>query len=306
VKIVQTELFAGYECVKVSNGRLELWVTRSVGPRIIGLSLNHAENLLAELPDASYTHADGRVYSFRGGHRLWIAPEVPEITYLPDDRPVQVEELPYGVQVLQPIDESTGLQKWMTITVSDDENRVEVEHKISNLGSLSLEAAAWALTQLRPGGLAILPQETKPSDPHGMQPNRSLALWPYTDVQSEHFSAGNRYLLVNSGFERGAFKVGFGNTRGWLAYLNQGTVFVKLAAYQPDKSYVDFGSSSQCYCNPSFLELETLSPLTNLDPGETISHRETWVVYDHIDLQPNPSEYEDQIDTLFSELAIQP
>jgi hypothetical protein len=306
VKIVQTEPFAGYECVKISNDRLDLWVTKSVGPRIIGLAVNKADNILAELPNASYTHADGRVYSFRGGHRLWIAPEVPEITYLPDDRPVHIDETPDGVQIRQPIDESSGLQKQITIRFSDDEDRVEIEHQVSNQGADSLEAAVWAITQLRPGGLAILPQETALNDPHGMQPNRSLALWPYSDVQTVHFSAGNRYLLVRSEFESGAFKVGFSNPRGWLAYLNQGTLFVKQAAYQQDNFYADFGSSSQCYCNPSFLELETLSPLTTLFPGAAISHRETWVVFDHIDLHLDRTDYEDQIDTLVSDLAFLP
>jgi hypothetical protein len=73
-----------------------------------------------------------------------------------------------------------------------------------------------------------------------------------------------------------AFKVGFPNPRGWLAYWLDGTLFVKRAAFDPCASYYDLGSSSECYCNGNFLELETLGPITRLAPGEELSHVETW------------------------------
>ena len=43
--------------------------------------------------------------------------------------------------------------------------------------------------------------------------------------------------------------------------------------------YYDMGSSSQCYCHPRFLELETLGPKTIITMGETITHREVWRVF---------------------------
>jgi hypothetical protein len=43
--------------------------------------------------------------------------------------------------------------------------------------------------------------------------------------------------------------------------------------------YYDFGSSSECYCCDSFLELETLAPITQLQPGAAVSHIETWELY---------------------------
>jgi len=46
-----TTRFAGHDCVRLENEALALWVTRSVGPRIIGLALPGGDNLLAELPD---------------------------------------------------------------------------------------------------------------------------------------------------------------------------------------------------------------------------------------------------------------
>jgi len=58
-----------------------------------------------------------------------------------------------------------------------------------------------------------------------------------------------------------------------------GNLFVKRAEYQANAVYYDFGSSSECYCCDSFLELETLAPITRLQPGAAVTHNETWELY---------------------------
>ena len=89
------------------------------------------------------------------------------------------------------------------------------------------------------------------------------------------------------------FKIGFPNPRGWLAYWLGGDLFVKRADYEPRSSYGDFGSSSECYCCSDFLELETLSPEQQIEPGMSITHQEIWEVYTDI---PKPeSEKEAQL-----------
>jgi hypothetical protein len=83
--------------------------------------------------------------------------------------------------------------------------------------------------------------------------------------------------------QEGALKLGFPNPVGWLGYVLGNTLFVVSAEYKPDASYFDRGSSSECYCNPHFLELETLGPRELLSPGENLTHRETWALYEPID-----------------------
>jgi hypothetical protein len=73
------------------------------------------------------------------------------------------------------------------------------------------------------------------------------------------------------------FKIGVENRRGWLAYWRSGEVFVKWSrTHRDDADYLDRGASAQVYRNDRFIELETLSPLTVLAPGERIEHREVW------------------------------
>lgn len=265
----------GFDCIKIENSALSLHVTQSAGPRIISLQLNGGPNLLAELPDVTAARPDGRLFHFYGGHRLWHAPEALPRTYSPDDGPVDAAETPGGWRFTQPVEPETGIQKSMEVALDGDRARVVVRHTLANRGLWPVECAPWAITQLRPGGLAVLPQALENT---GLLPNRSLTLWPYTDLTDTRAAFGNRHILLRTPMP-GPWKVGFPNPRGWLAYWIEGTVFVKRAAFDPEARYYDNGCSSECYCNQRFLELETLGPVATLAPGGAVSHTETWDLY---------------------------
>ena len=132
---------------------------------------------------------------------------------------------------------------------------------------------------LRPGGVGLIPLSTDTDDEHGLLPNRQIVFWPYTDLKSPHLNLGNQGVAVQAVMEQGALKVGAPNPLGWLAYQLESLLFVKRAAYQAGGHYLDRGASSQIYCNPDVIELETLGPVVNLAPGEMTEHREVWQLY---------------------------
>jgi len=276
---MQTIKFHDFDCILVENAAISLLVTQSVGPRIISLRFIGGDNLFAELPDFVTERPDGKLFHFYGGHRLWHAPEHMPRTYVPDDEPVEIVSTKSGLSVIQPIEVETGIEKSLQISLVEDKPQVIVRHTLTNRRLWSLECAPWAITQLRTGGVAILPQSRKQTD---VLPNRSLALWPYTDLSSPQVYWGNRYILVRAEM-RNPFKVGFPNPRGWLAYWLDGMLFVKRAAFDPQAEYYDFSSSSECYCNSRFLELETLAPISKLAPGESVTHTETWELYENVE-----------------------
>ena len=278
--------FAGYTCVKLENDTLALWVTQSVGPRIIGLALQGGDNLLVQLPDLKIDCPGEGVYSFRGGHRLWYAPEDPWRSYLPDETPVTITDVEGGIQVVQPVESQTGIQKSMIITLPDEGGRVVIDHRLENLGDAPIELAPWAITQLRPGGVGILPQPRAQVDEAGLLPNRHLVLWPYTEINSPHVTWGDRYIFISADLAEGAFKVGYPNPLGWMGYAVDDVLFVKSAAYQTAAYYYDRGCSTECYCGPLFLEAETLGPRTVLASGESVTHREEWRLFSGV-LRPS-------------------
>ncbi|MCB9421461.1 MAG: hypothetical protein H6667_16780 [Ardenticatenaceae bacterium] len=286
------EFYADYECIKLENDSLAIWVTHDVGPRIIGLQAAGGDNLLAVLPNVTHTTPSGQVYWFRGGHRLWHAPEDPERTYVPDDTAVPITPIPNGIQTTQDVEPDTGIQKQMAITLPDNSAQVIIDHTLTNCGLWPVKLAPWAITQFKPGGFAILPQ---PTDDTSLLPNRRLAIWPYARINSPHLVWGNRFIFVHATMQNESFKLGWANSSGWLAYRVNDTLFVKQAAYQAGYDYYDFGSSSECYCNDIILELETLGPRVILEPGASVTHREVWRVFPNVSLMAEETAVADLI-----------
>ncbi len=275
--------FNDIECVEIANEGLTLLVSVSVGPRVLSLKTKSGDNLFAELPDLTLDCPGAGLFHLYGGHRLWYAPEEPRITYLPDDSAVQAQAIENGVHITQDVEAQTSLRKELEIRLIDDRAEVEVRHTITNEGNQDWTLAPWAITQLKPGGVGILPLYGggKPDNP--TLPDRSIVLWPYTDINSQHITWGNEQILIQAQMQEGSLKVGFTNPAGWLAYWIEGTLFVKRAEYDPRAAYFDFGSPSQCYCNPHFIELETLAPITRLAAGESVEHVERWQVYENVE-----------------------
>jgi len=273
---MDTIKFLKFDCVPLENAVLNLLVTQSVGPRIISLRFNGGDNLFAELPDFVAERPDGKIFHFYGGHRLWHAPENMPRTYFPDDEPVEIIPNQTGLSITSRVEDESNIEKAIQISLVEDKPQVIVCHTLTNRGPWPVECAPWTITQFKPGGVAILPQSQERTD---VLPNRLLALWPYTDLDSPQVCWGNRYILVRAEMAS-PFKIGFPNPRGWLAYWLDGTLLViKRAVFDAQAEYYDFGSSSECYCNDRFLELETLTPRDKLVPGESVTHTETWELY---------------------------
>ncbi|MCP4968020.1 MAG: hypothetical protein GY926_22650 [bacterium] len=259
------------------NRHLRLEAATNYGPRITAFSLrNGGDNIFAELGDLSIDLPDGRTYRLRGGHRLWAAPEVPAITYEPDNDPPVLEETSTGVHLTQPAPQHVAVEK--SITVALVEHRAIVSHTMTNRGGKPLRLAPWAITQLAVGGTGIVPLRHQPADPNGHQPNANITLWPYTGSADSGFALQDRLLLVDAN-RTSPTKVGTSLDRGWLAYVRNGLVFVKRSQLIAGGRYLDLGASAQCYCNQHFIELETLGELVTLEQDESVSHNEIWELH---------------------------
>jgi hypothetical protein len=278
------------DSIPLENGKLHLEIARSIGPRILSFNLDGGPNLLVELPDFVTIRPDGKVYAFYGRHRLWLSPEDPILSYSLDDCPVEISPIENGLRITKPTEEDTGIEKSIQVVLPDQSPRVIITHQLKNCGSTTVKFAPWAITQFRPGGIAILPMNVADA---GFLPNQNLVLWPYTDFGNRNMRLGRQYLMVNAAMES-PFKIGFANSRGWLAYWSEGILFVKAAWYEHQATYPDYGSSSECYCNAQFLELETLGPLQEIQPGASLQHLETWQHF-HVLARPENESAERQL-----------
>lgn len=260
----------------VEGDRSTLLVTTSVGPRVLGLFAGGDDtfNVMAVLPDATLERDEGPPFRLVGGHRLWAAPEVPAVTYQPDDRPCTVTEVPDGVRVEAPRD-GAGLVRSIEIRASGD--RWLVDHELRNGSEAPTTVAPWAITQLRSGGIATLALGDRGSD---AQADRSVVLWPYTDLDDPRPRFGADDVTVDAMPGDGPLKVGAEPGAGALTYRVDGRVFEKRTDALASRPHADRGAAVQVYVRHDFCELETLGPLVTLAQGERASDREIWSLRD--------------------------
>ena len=275
--------FYGLPARSISNAQLRVDVLTEVGPRLVRLCLANSEtNLLAETPDVHWPDRFGE-YHLRGGHRLAIAPEALGLSYVPDNEGVRLEDLPDGVCLHGPQEQGSGIRKTIEIHLQPDRPVLTLRHSLSNHGNTSLAIAPWAITQLAPGGIAVLPlrlldhQRVSPDSLRRL-PDRQLVLWPYASWQDERLFADDDYVWVTAQPQPVEFKIG-ALAPGWLGYLNGGVFFLKRFDPQLEQLHPDLNTNAQIYCNHRHVELESLAPLTWLEPGQTCVHVETWELY---------------------------
>lgn len=252
--------------------------------RITGLTPVGKPNLLADLGDFSIPTPYGDFY-LRGGHRLWHAPEAMPRTYIPDAGDLKITDQPEGVILEAQTEAGTEIRKRIEIRLAPDKPSVTLTHTLINAGLWPVELAPWAITQLRLGGIAILPMPVGNVDEAGLLPNRQISLWPYARINDPRLQLGDDFILFKADAVLPPFKLGYFNPHGWLAYWLDGVLFRKTFEAQA-VSYPDNNSNAEMYCNNQFVELESLAPLVRLNPGDSAKHVETWDIMQGLDFLP--------------------
>lgn len=274
--------YRGWEnSLQLTHGGLKLVITSIVGPRIIFCGFQNGENLFYEHPQQIGT-TGGDTWKTYGGHRLWCAPEEKEFTYAPDNFPAAVAAGSERVSITAPVEKS-GVQKTVTILPIEGRNGFRVEHQVSNPGDSPLRLAPWALSVMRAGGIAVIPHNL--DRPRQLLPTHSISLWGYTDLSDARWLWGERYVLLRQ--DPGAAtpqKFGLQNPYGWAAYAVNDQLFVKRFNWLPEATYPDLNVNFEAYTDKDILELETLAPLAELKPGESVTHIEEWSIFHGVPL----------------------
>lgn len=247
--------------------------------RIMSLSLIGKPNMLADISGAPPISTPWGDFHFRGGHRLWHAPEAMPRTYAPDTGEMIITDLPDGVILETQTEPGTGIRKRIEIHLVKDRPSATLTHTLINDGLWPVELAPWTITQFRLGGTVILPMPVGNVDAAGLLPNRQISFWPYARINDPRLSLRDDYIIFKAD-ALPPFKMGYFNPHGWLAYWIDGVLFRKTFGAQSGASYPDNNSNAEIYCNDEFVELESLGPLTKLIPGASIQHIEAWDVFD--------------------------
>ncbi len=269
----------------MTNGEVELVVTGDIGPRIIRYAFVGGQNLFKEY--ASEIGKSGEpAWQNRGGHRLWVAPEVAPpspITYAPDNFPVKIRIKGAALIATAPVEPGSGLEKRLVVKMAPSGSAVTVLHRLTNRNPWTVELAAWGLTVLAPGGIGIMGLPPRGTHPEMLAPTNPLVMWAFTDLSDKRWQFTRKYILLRQDRKAASpQKIGSFNRDTFGAYYLDHELFIKRYRADPDKMYPDMGACFEMFTNAAVLELETLGPLTRLAPGAALEHVEHWSLHRNV------------------------
>jgi hypothetical protein len=263
------------DCIEVEIGPYTLTLTESFGPRVLRFGFTGESSVFGEHPAAAVETEYG-IWRPLGGHRLWVAPEAKPTSYAPDDKPIEIEEDDDAIELTASAD-AAGFRKQISILCTEDEV-LTLQHTVTNESSETKRIAAWALTIMQGGGIAYLPMEPQKSHAEELLPARPLILWHYTDLTDQRWTLGKKLIALRVDERYGEpQKIGAGNRQGWLGYRVGEYAFLKSFSNE-QAEYPDMNANCEIYTGGSFVEMESLSPLKTLKPGESVTHEERWIL----------------------------
>jgi hypothetical protein len=290
--------FAGWtDCYSLSTNELHVVALAEVGPRIIQFGPNAERNCFYVDPATAGQHG-GDTWNVYGGHRLWHAPEALPRSYQPDNQPVEVaiDQEAGTLMMSQAIEEHTGILKQIELRLSEDEPGVTVTHRLTNDSLWPITLAPWALSVMAPGGAGIMPLVPRGTHEENLQPTSSLVLWAYVDMADPRYTWGREFIMLRQNPRADSpQKIGLTASGGWVAYALEDLLFVKTFEELPGAPYPDQGCTVELFTNPAMLEVETLAPLTTLNPGDVATHVEHWHLWSGISAIHNESDVREHI-----------
>lgn len=283
-------------CVQLSNNFIDLVIPKEFGPRIVHFGFRGQPNMFNLNHEHLKNFRGSSSYYTFGGHRLWTAPEDLRSTYIPDNTPVEINQLENGIQVHQPENEKTPLAKTIDIELSAKFPVAHITHTIQNRGIWAMKFAPWALSVMAPGGMGIMPLPPRGSHQGNLLPNGSLVFWAYTNFADPRWRYGFENICVQQDPSMETpLKFGIAADPGWIGYANHGSLFVKKTDYFADETYPDKGTPYQIFLNHRILECESMGPLKIVEPGQAVVHEETWILIENITLPINDETIQENI-----------
>ena len=189
----------------------------------------------------------------------------------------------------------------MDVALDAGAPHVRLVHRLRNLNPWDVTLAPWALSVMAAGGVAILPLPPRQSHDQNLQPTHSITFWAYTDMADPRWTWGETHVLLRQDQARKEpQKIGLMAPDGWIAYARQGHLFVKRTGFMDGVPYPDYGSSLEVFTNNDMLEMETLGPLSRIEPHGAAEHIEDWYLFSDV---PAPQDDADVLNHVLPKIA---
>ncbi|MES1257729.1 MAG: hypothetical protein ABUS51_04835 [Acidobacteriota bacterium] len=279
VQIEKTAWGGWPNCYRISNGEIELMVTGDIGPRIMRFGFPGGQNFFKVFDDQLGKSGEPD-WQLRGGHRIWLAPEDFKRTYARDNDPVEIEIQDGVLTATQLVEPETGLQKQLVIRMASRGAGVEILHRMRNTLPFAIRYSAWGLTMMAQGGTGVTGFPPRGRHEDVLAPTNPLVMWAFTDLSDPRWKFLKKYLVLHHDpANTNHTKLGHFNPKTWGAYFLGSEMFLKQYDADPSLTYPDMGCSYETFASDGMLELETLGPLTEVEPGGWLDHTERWSLH---------------------------
>ncbi len=264
---------------RMANKQVELVFVPQIG-RVMRYGYVGEANLLWENPALL-----GKTTAFNppptdwtnyGGDKLWPAPQkvwgwppdpvmdsAPQKVTLTDDKRLKIEGA---------VSPKHNLSFVRTITLEPQGTGVTFENVLVNHDKKAAQWAVWQVTQVNAPDRLRMP----------LNPKGAFKKGYYVFQGSEPVKDKIQVLTDEVQLTRDSMKsakIGGDSPLGWLT-ADKGAVRFEISSKrQVGKTYADDGCSLEIYTNPDplpYIELELLSPLTTIKPGQTLSMTTKW------------------------------
>jgi len=292
--------YHGWPALFMKNGLVTVVAVPAIGGRIMEYKLgshpflwvNDAE--FGKTYDAPQTEEEQQWHNY-GGYKVWPAPQTrwggppdPLGSALDGGKwtgKITAHSGQIGeIELVSPADEDvTGLQITRRIQMSAGTTRVVVTEIFENVSDEAIEWSIWGVTQVR-GSLSSSEKFSEqariyfPLNPDSRAPD---GFWYFTKGPSDQFQRldDGKLMQVSYGFE--VSKIGADVADGWMAYVDDMHQYAFVQRFEARSlgEYPDQGANVEVYTSGedfAYMEMETLSRLHKLQPGETVSFSQQW------------------------------
>ena len=303
VEVVRDYKGWGWTSYVMSNGLITLAVVPEIGGRVMQYDLDGHPFIYVNPEELGKTYIPSEDFPWHnfGGYKVWPAPQAewivggggwpppPNLDFGRYSCEISVNSSDSSVICLEsPVEtldrwKCRGLRFKRRITIYRGSTRVRVEQTIVNEGDRAVRWSVWDVTQV----LGSHPGEVD-----------YTSFWVYFPIKAgSRFGKKGYYVMsgeegdpqwkgrIAEGISAVQYmhhggKIGADSDGGWICYVDErdGYAYAKKFQYFPEEVYPDGGASVEVFTSSGlpYLEVEVLSPLVDLGPGEAHTFVEDW------------------------------
>lgn len=265
---VEPTLYRGYSSIRMSNSAIEVIITPGLNRLMSVRLLPDGRNFLRN----SWVHRHYPWVNYGGSFLLtapqsaWKHPWPPpcaknqtgSASILPDK----------SVLLSSPECSTTGVAFSRCFRLHPELPMLFTEDRIRNISSQVRSWGIWEISQLRPGGQALIPF---------IPPSQKKTVRNLNQFSFQH--RGNTIIIRDTQTKVKGFHH---SSSGVMGYLLEDNILWRFSpAADPGAVYPQGEDSLSFYSGQGAFELEYVSPLMSLKPGEVRSSSQIWIIGRH-------------------------